>query len=96
MIANINFGDEEQSFNISTVDPERVDLWVHEFTEMSIALDCMKKNNVDWRRDTISIKGTYAEATMPHLMASLHTFSLFRGKEITPDELWSMIVGAEK
>ncbi len=89
----INLDGEENTFNIANVPPDRIELWVHEFTERVIAGVLEEKNKINWGKFHISVGG--ALSTMPHLLVSLHTFSLFYGTEVTPDELWSMIVGAE-
>lgn len=67
-----------------------VDLWVHEFNEMSIFE--VLPENLRFGGVTTTLRGVRQKTRITHISVSFHSLSCFRGKKLLPEEFDEEIV----
>jgi len=66
---------------------ERVDAWIHEFSELSVRKQIKDATNgLEDRTVKLSFDGVTEQRDITHVLVALHCISGFGGKIVSPDE----------
>lgn len=89
LILNNLHGNHCYHFHIHGSKPDEFDLWEHEFSEAIINY-LLHNDGIYQTAHPISFDGRFV--SLSHIMVSLHTKSLNRDMEVTPEEFWKILV----